>query len=407
MSAPGFAVAALTSRIFWAMLTLSLTALLGASDFGNFAFIQITSVIVAQIVFGVLSNLVGARMSIASNRLADHILTVTLVYAAAMGALIFLALAVVGFAGFEFLSSRASLILVLWIYAVFATGLTTGRYVAMKRYRRLATLFISQLVCYAAALFLFGLRSGEMAALASAVGQILPIVALLCYDKKLVMPAGRKLRMVLGQLVGEHKHATYMNMAFIPSHVVLWLLVAGIAQSVGDSEMARYGIGNQFATLFLFLPSAIANIAITHLSRTPGAANKTQSIVRISAVLLGIGAGLTPLAYFSIGLASGWAPALIIAARPEITIGLAMATLVAARAPFAWHNQIEKNSTHEVAVAIISAVVLSVPLVLGTVEAGPLMTYRALAAFIGLMLSAFLYFQVRPRHRQLGLSNAP
>jgi len=376
----------IVARVLWAFSTFALVLILPLAEYGRFAFIQLLSSLLGPLTFGAFSNIIVGQLG-AKGATSGHmheIAVASLRHSLFISVPVMLGLLVASVAGILDLDGLGSLAVAMWVLAATVSAVVAGMLVAEGSYGKASLLALAQVGTYVVLLALGAGQSGVLASLGAAIGQLAPSIAVLLLRWKMVrrLPRAR-------WILGLHGQSLVISSSGIPFLLLLWLLLLNISAVGGDTMVARYGLANQFYTLFMFLPPATANIIITRLA-------KLHSHARISLVLS------TSRLFFLLGGVAAmlfiattyvWpdlVPSVLVDARWEITLGVLLGGIFAARSPFAWVNAITNRPGAEAASGLASAIVLLFPLVFEKFGSIDVLVARVLAAVIGLGLSVVI-----------------
>jgi hypothetical protein len=392
MSASRFFAVGVAYRVVWAAATLSLAFVLPVAEYATFAFVQITAVTVSQLVLGVFSNVLSAGIA----RTEQHVEQGALVVA---GTLYGLGLCVVtglvvGFTGIGGIGIGGALAATAWMFGGLVGPLVGGLFLARGQYSRAIGLLIAQATSYIGLLLLVGRSSGDLAALSGGLAQMIPGLLALASQPGAWARSWNSSRKILRS----HVSAVTMNLSYAPMLLLAWLLSSMLAQQANSQAMASYGLANQVTNLCLFLPASIAPIVIVRLSRE----NEEKANLRLVGLVLlgfgGVGLCATLVANLLLGELGPWLPEILAHASTELTLGLLLASLMAARSGFAWLNQVEGRSDLEIPPALISAAALSIGFLVPWEGASFLLGLRTAGALGALAISAAILLA---RSRQL------
>lgn len=386
-----YTLLAVASRLCLALTTVYLATALSPHEFGQYAFVQITAGLTMQGVFGAFSNVISARMARAESPGALY-----LVPALLFGGLLALASVAVGLASdalsLTSLSRETIAITGFWMFALFAASIQLGQLLARGRYRIAGALALLQPVSYILLIVLFPTGKGEVAALYAAIAAIVPSAGAIAASALRRRLGAHNLLTNIREVARDYRQSVSMNLASLPLSIMLWLTLNAVAE--GDQvQLASYGIANQVIGLFMFLPASLAGVAIPQLARSDYS-GREQLAWRASAAFLGLsvlGAGV-----IFVLLGSPLVPPSLNDYRYDAAIGVVVAGFMAARAPLAWINQIDRASGLEAASLLIYAAVLALYILVSPLTSMAALVIRLAASVASLLLSVWLFRAARP-----------
>ncbi len=388
LGAKSYTALAFASRVAWALVAFYLVVVLSPDEFGRYSFAQITAGLAMQVVIGVLPNLLSSRMARSGLQASSRLLLIATLYAAVVASLLSVVGALTDILQLTNFGPTTLLAIGAWIFGSFVAAIQVGYALAFGQYGRAALVGLLQPGLYLALILGLHTSNGELVALYAALAAGLPALFFLgitvATNRSPREPALHTLREVLH----DHRDSVGLNLAAIPTAVALWLMLNLL--SVGDPvQLARYGLANQMFGLFLFLPAALAGVAIPRLTRGDRA-YRTRATWLMAGGFLAISvlAGAASL----LVVVLPFVPALLVDSRYEIAIALITGGFFAARSPLAWINQIDRNRTAETLALLAHAAVLFSFVVLPP-DSVLAFAVRLAAAIVSLSLSFWLVRQ--------------
>lgn len=389
-----FVLLSTASRVLWALYTLYLATHLGQTIYGEFIFLQITAAFFGQILVGSFSNLIAFQMARAQTiEIAQetHIHSSLYVIASCL-----LAAPIIAILQFIHIMPGGTLTALSVVAVAIATAIG-GQSIAFacsqNAYREASLLSIIPFIVYVALISNLRHPSAELIAASVAAAQATPFFATaawLAHRKK--MGANKLLRMEpLRSLLRTHKDAFATNVSSLPQQMVIWMIARNLVSFGGPNEFSRYGIANQLNNLFLFFPISFAPMFISWIGKNSSASFRVKISFLMAIIFASIGIFAAILIFILVGYFHNVIPKEFVSACTPMAVALLMAGLVAARSPFAWLNQIDRDYRAEWLISIAATAVMSVSLLPAySYRSEVVLIVRTIAALVGLTLSAAL-----------------
>lgn len=380
----------------WAFYTIYLATVLGQSVYGEFIFLQITAAFAGQILVGSFLNISAFEMSAAPD--FDAALKIFLrsnLYVAMLGAAtvpIIILCQILHLMPGSYLTAVAIAALTV---ATAMGGQVVAFACSQNAYRIAASLGVTSLALYVGGCTF--LRNPNALSVIAAVflAQSAPFILSVLWLSSTgrIGLAGFLDRRSLGALFRQHRDALATNLSSLPQQFLIWIMARNLMSFGGPAEFSRYGIANQINNLFLFFPTSFAPMFITWIGKD----DRLVSRIRISLGMAGAFSSLGLVAAAGVMVALNVHPVYIphefLAASGPMTIALIMAGLVAARSPFAWINQINRDYRAEWIISLGTAACMAISLVPAYSDnSEALLFIRTAAALAGLCVSIALLF---------------